>query len=57
MSRIAGLLAEGSVVSTPRHHTGVVITEWGAYQVSSGRWQQLKALLIDLARVQATLDK
>jgi acyl-CoA hydrolase len=29
-SRIAGLLPEGSVVSTPRHHTGVVITEYGA---------------------------
>ena len=29
-SRIAGLLPEGSVVSTPRHHTGVVITEHGA---------------------------
>jgi acyl-CoA hydrolase len=30
VSRIAGLLPEGSVVSTPRHHTGVVITEYGA---------------------------
>lgn len=29
-SRIAGLLPEGSVVSTPRHHTGVVVTEYGA---------------------------
>ena len=29
-TRIAGLLPEGSVVSTPRHHTGVVITEYGA---------------------------
>jgi acyl-CoA hydrolase len=29
-SRIVGLLPEGSVVSTPRHHTGVVITEYGA---------------------------
>jgi acyl-CoA hydrolase len=29
-SRIAGLLPEGSVISTPRHHTGVVITEYGA---------------------------
>jgi acyl-CoA hydrolase len=30
ISRIVGLLPEGSVVSTPRHHTGVVITEFGA---------------------------
>jgi acyl-CoA hydrolase len=30
VSRIAGVLPEGSVVSTPRHHTGVVITEHGA---------------------------
>jgi acyl-CoA hydrolase len=29
-SRIVPLLPEGSVVSTPRHHTGVVITEYGA---------------------------
>ena len=28
-SRIVPLLPEGSVVSTPRHHTGVVITEHG----------------------------
>jgi acyl-CoA hydrolase len=34
ISRIVGLLPEGSVVSTPRHHTGVVITEFGAAELS-----------------------
>ena len=29
-SRIVPFLPEGPVVSTPRHHTGVVITEYGA---------------------------
>jgi acyl-CoA hydrolase len=33
ISRIVGLLPEGSVVSTPRHHTGVVITEFGAAEL------------------------
>jgi acyl-CoA hydrolase len=30
ISRIVPALAEGSVVSTPRHHTGVVVTEHGS---------------------------
>ena len=34
VSRIAGVLPEGGVVSTPRHHTGVVITEYGAAELS-----------------------
>jgi acyl-CoA hydrolase len=29
-SRIVALLPSGAVVSTPRHHTGVVVTEYGA---------------------------
>jgi acyl-CoA hydrolase len=33
-SRIVSLLPEGSVVSTPRHHTGVVITEHGSADLS-----------------------
>ncbi len=33
VSRITGLLPEGSVVSTPRHHTGVVVTEFGAAEL------------------------
>jgi len=27
-------LPEGSVVSTPRHHTGVVVTEYGVAELS-----------------------
>ena len=34
VSRIAGVLPEGGVVSTPRHHTGVVITEYGPAELS-----------------------
>jgi acyl-CoA hydrolase len=34
VSRIAGLLPEGSVVSTPRHHTGVIVTEYGAAELT-----------------------
>ncbi len=33
-SRILPALPEGAVVSTPRHHTGVVVTEYGAAEVS-----------------------
>ncbi len=33
-SRIVPLLPEGSVISTPRHHTGVVVTEYGAADLS-----------------------
>ena len=33
-SRILPLLPEGAVVSTPRHHTGVVVTEYGAAELS-----------------------
>ena len=34
ISRIAGIPPEGSVVSTPRHHTGVVITEYGVAELT-----------------------
>ena len=33
-SRIVPQLPEGSVVSTPRHHTGVVVTEFGAAELT-----------------------
>jgi acyl-CoA hydrolase len=33
-SRIVPLLPQGSVVSTPRHHTGVIITEYGSADLS-----------------------
>jgi acyl-CoA hydrolase len=33
-SRIVAALPEGAVVSTPRHHTGVVVTEFGAAELT-----------------------
>jgi acyl-CoA hydrolase len=33
-SRILPFLPEGAVVSTPRHHTGVVVTEFGAAELT-----------------------
>ena len=34
VSRITGVLPAGSVVSTPRHHTGVVVTEYGTAELT-----------------------
>ena len=34
VSGIVARLPEGSVVATPRHHTGVIITEYGAAELS-----------------------
>lgn len=34
VSRITGVLPEGAVVSTPRHHTGVVVTEYGTAELT-----------------------
>ena len=44
-SRIVPFLPEGSVVSTPRHHTGVVITEHGSADLS-GRTVRERALAL-----------
>jgi acyl-CoA hydrolase len=49
VSRIAGLLPEGSVVSTPRHHTGVVITEYGAAELTGLTVRDRAHLLTDIA--------
>lgn len=49
VSRIAGLLPEGSVVSTPRHHTGVVITEFGAAELMGKTERERAHLLADIA--------
>ncbi len=48
-SRIVPLLPEGSVVSTPRHHTGVVITEYGAADLSGLTVRERAAALADIA--------
>ena len=49
VSRIAGLLPEGSVVSTPRHHTGVVITEYGAAELTGLTVRERAHLLVEIA--------
>ncbi len=49
VSRITGLLPEGSVVSTPRHHTGVVVTEHGAADLTGRTVRERAHLLVDLA--------
>ncbi len=48
-SRIVGLLPEGSVVSTPRHHTGVVITEYGAAELVGLTVRERAHALADIA--------
>ena len=48
-SRIVPLLPEGSVVSTPRHHTGVVITEYGAADLSGLTVRERAAALAEIA--------
>jgi acyl-CoA hydrolase len=49
VSRIAGLLPEGSVVSTPRHHTGVVITEYGAAELTGLTVRERAHALVEIA--------
>ena len=49
ISRIVGLLPEGSVVSTPRHHTGVVITEFGAAELSGLTVRERARALTEIA--------
>jgi acyl-CoA hydrolase len=48
-SRLVPLLPEGSVVSTPRHHTGVVVTEYGAADLSGLTVGERAAALADIA--------
>jgi acyl-CoA hydrolase len=49
VSRIAGLLPEGSVVSTPRHHTGVIVTEYGAAELTGLTVRERAHHLADIA--------
>ena len=48
-SRIVPLLPEGSVVSTPRHHTGVVITEYGAADLTGLTVRERAQALVGIA--------
>jgi acyl-CoA hydrolase len=49
LSRIVGLLPEGSVVSTPRHHTGVIVTEYGAVDLRGLTVRERAHALVDIA--------
>jgi len=49
ISRIVGRLPEGSVVSTPRHHTGVVVTEYGAAELTGMTVLERAHALVDIA--------
>ena len=48
-SRILPFLPEGAVVSTPRHHTGVVVTEYGAAQLSGLTVRERALALTEIA--------
>jgi acyl-CoA hydrolase len=48
-SRIVPVLPEGSVVSTPRHHTGVVVTEYGSADLSGRTVRERAAALAEIA--------
>ncbi len=48
-SRILPLLPEGSVVSTPRHHTGVVVTEYGTAELTGLTVRERATALADIA--------
>jgi acyl-CoA hydrolase len=48
-SRILAELPSGAVVSTPRHHTGVVITEYGAADLRGMTVRERARALVDIA--------
>ena len=49
VSRIVGALPEGSVVSTPRHHTGTVVTEYGAAELAGLTVRERAHALVEIA--------
>jgi acyl-CoA hydrolase len=49
VSRIVGKLPEGSIVSTPRHHTGVVVTEFGVAELIGRTVSERAHLLVEIA--------
>lgn len=48
-SRILPFLPEGAVVSTPRHHTGVVVTEFGVAELTGLTVRERARALADIA--------
>jgi acyl-CoA hydrolase len=63
VSRIAGVLPEGSVISTPRHHTGVIVTEFGSAELTGLTVRERAHALIEIAHpdyrdeLRATADR
>jgi acyl-CoA hydrolase len=49
MSRITGVLPAGSIVSTPRHHIGTVVTEHGAAELAGLTVRERAHALVDIA--------
>jgi acyl-CoA hydrolase len=49
VSRIVGLLPEGSVISTPRHHTGVIVTEYGSAELTGLTVRERAHALVEIA--------
>ncbi len=49
VSRIAGRLPEGAIISTPRHHTGVVLTEYGYADLAGKTVRERAHALVDIA--------
>ena len=52
VSRIAGRMPEGAIISTPRHHTGVVITEYGHADLAGRTVRERAHALVDIAHPQ-----
>jgi acyl-CoA hydrolase len=48
-SRIVGLHPEGTVVATPRHHTGVIVTEFGAAELAGLTVRERAHALVEVA--------
>ena len=48
-SRVLPMLPAGAIVSTPRHHTGVVITEYGAAELTGLTVRERARALADIA--------
>jgi len=50
-SRIVARLPEGSIVSTPRHHANVVVTEFGAAELAGLTVRERAHALADIAHL------
>jgi acyl-CoA hydrolase len=48
-SRIVGVHPEGTVIATPRHHTGVIVTEYGAAELAGLTVRERAHALVEVA--------